>query len=93
MTAPDPPRPSAASPRRRLPGEGFAETQEILADSALMAAIRRGLRDAGEGHLFTTDEVRATLGAHGAASAFRRLAARSAFQHSKHSTRSIKENP
>lgn len=48
-------------PLRTVLGEGFAETREILADSVLMTSIRRGLADADEGRLFTTDEIRATL--------------------------------
>ena len=37
--------------------EGLLETLDILADSKLMASIRRGLRDADKGRLLGDDEV------------------------------------
>ena len=37
--------------------EGLIETLDILADSKLMASIRRGLRDAQKGHVLGDDEV------------------------------------
>ena len=37
--------------------EGLLETLDILADSKLMASIRRGLRDAEEGRVVTDNEV------------------------------------
>jgi prevent-host-death family protein len=37
--------------------EGLLETLDILADSKLMASIRRGLRDATKGRVLTDDEV------------------------------------
>ncbi len=37
--------------------EGLLETLDILADSKLMASIRRGLRDAEKGRIVSDDEV------------------------------------
>ncbi len=37
--------------------EGLLETLDILADSKLMASIRRGLRDADKGRVLAEDEV------------------------------------
>ena len=37
--------------------EGLLETIDILADSKLMASIRRGLRDAEKGRVLAEDEV------------------------------------
>ncbi len=37
--------------------EGLLETLDILADSKLMSSIRRGLRDAEKGRVFSDDEV------------------------------------
>jgi len=37
--------------------EGLLETLDILADSKLMASIRRGLRDAEKGRVLAEDEV------------------------------------
>jgi antitoxin YefM len=37
--------------------EGLLETLDILADSKLMASIRRGLRDAEKGRVLAGDEV------------------------------------
>jgi prevent-host-death family protein len=37
--------------------EGLLETLDILADSKLMASIRRGLRDAEKGRVVSDDEV------------------------------------
>lgn len=37
--------------------EGLLETLDILADSNLMASIRRGLRDAEKGRVVSDDEV------------------------------------
>jgi antitoxin YefM len=37
--------------------EGLLETLDILADSKLMASIRRGLRDAEQGRVLGDDEV------------------------------------
>ncbi len=37
--------------------EGLLETLDILADSRLMASIRRGLRDAEKGRVLTDDEA------------------------------------
>ena len=37
--------------------EGLLETLDILADSKLMASIRRGLRDAEQGRVLADDEV------------------------------------
>jgi antitoxin YefM len=37
--------------------EGLLETLDILADSKLMASVRRGLRDAEKGRVLHDDEV------------------------------------
>jgi PHD/YefM family antitoxin component YafN of YafNO toxin-antitoxin module len=37
--------------------EGLLETLDILADSKLMASVRRGLRDAEKGRVLGDDEV------------------------------------
>jgi prevent-host-death family protein len=37
--------------------EGLLETLDILADSKLMASLRRGLRDAEKGRVVSDDEV------------------------------------
>ena len=37
--------------------EGLLETLDILADSKLMASLRRGLRDAEKGRVLSDDEV------------------------------------
>jgi len=37
--------------------EGLLETLDVLADSKLMASIRRGLRDAEQGRVLADDEV------------------------------------
>jgi prevent-host-death family protein len=37
--------------------EGLVETLDILADSKLMASVRRGLREAASGHTVGDDEV------------------------------------
>jgi len=37
--------------------EGLLETLDILADSKLMASLRRGLRDADKGRVLSDDEV------------------------------------
>jgi prevent-host-death family protein len=37
--------------------EGLLETLDILADSKLMASLRRGLRDAEKGRVLRDDEV------------------------------------
>ena len=41
--------------------ESITETMEIMGDSDMMAALRRGIRDVQEGNLITLDQAKTEL--------------------------------